>query len=458
MGLIKALAGSVGGVLADQWKEFFYCESLSTDVLVAKGQKRTSKRSSNTRGEENIITTGSVISVNDGQCVILVDQGKVAEICAEPGDFTYDASTEPSIFCGSLGQGIKETFKKIGRRFTFGGDTAHDQRVYYVNTKEILGNKYGTTNPVPFRVVDRNINLDLDAGLKCHGEYSFRIIDPILFYTNVCANVSDEYRRESIDSQLKTELLTALQPALAKISAMGIRYSEVPAHTKELAQALDEELTAEWKEHRGIEIETFGVSSVTLREEDEKIIKDAQRNAINRDPQMAAATLVGSQAQAMQDAANNENGAFMGFAGMGMAQNVGGQQATNMFNMAGATGTGQQTDIDATSAQMQANQAAMNANKPNQTPPPEGAPAGPDGQTPPPQGGPEGQPQGGGAAVPPPVAPGAGVWTCSCGAENSGNFCSNCGQPKPAPTGVWTCECGTENSGNFCSNCGKPRQ
>lgn len=451
MGLIKALAGSVGGVLADQWKEFFYCESLSTDVLVAKGQKRTSRRSSNTKGDENIITTGSVISVNDGQCVILVDQGKVAEICAEPGDFTYDASTEPSIFCGSLGQGIKETFKKIGRRFTFGGDTAHDQRVYYVNTKEILGNKYGTTNPVPFRVVDRNINLDLDAGLKCHGEYSFRIIDPILFYTNVCANVSDEYRRESIDSQLKSELLTALQPALAKISAMGVRYSEVPAHTKELAQALDEELTAEWKEHRGIEIETFGVSSVTLREEDEKIIKDAQRNAINRDPQMAAATLVGSQAQAMQDAANNESGggAFMGFAGMNMAQNVGGQQATNMFNMAGATGSGQQTDIDATSAQMQANQAAMNAGK---------KPAA-DGHTPP-QGGQAGAPAGGGAPVPPPVAPSgaAGVWTCSCGAENSGNFCSNCGSPRPAPTGVWTCECGTENSGNFCSNCGKPRQ
>ena len=451
MGLIKALAGSVGGVLADQWKEFFYCESLSTDVLVAKGQKRTSRRSSNTKGDENIITTGSVISVNDGQCVILVDQGKVAEICAEPGDFTYDASTEPSIFCGSLGQGIKETFKKIGRRFTFGGDTAHDQRVYYVNTKEILGNKYGTTNPVPFRVVDRNINLDLDAGLKCHGEYSFRIIDPILFYTNVCANVSDEYRRESIDSQLKSELLTALQPALAKISAMGVRYSEVPAHTKELAQALDEELTAEWKEHRGIEIETFGVSSVTLREEDEKIIKDAQRNAINRDPQMAAATLVGSQAQAMQDAANNESGggAFMGFAGMNMAQNVGGQQATNMFNMAGATGSGQQTDIDATSAQMQANQAAMNAGK---------KPAA-DGHTPP-QGGQAGAPAGGGAPVPPPVAPSgaAGVWTCSCGVENSGNFCSNCGSPRPAPTGVWTCECGTENSGNFCSNCGKPRQ
>ena len=457
MGLIKALAGSVGGVLADQWKEFFYCESLSTEVLVAKGEKRTSKRSSNTRGEENIITTGSVISVNDGQCVILVDQGKVAEICAEPGDFTYDASTEPSIFCGSLGKGIIETFKKIGRRFTFGGDTAHDQRVYYVNIKEIIGNKYGTTNPVPFRVVDRNINLDLDAGLRCHGEYSFRIIDPILFYTNVCANVSDEYRTESIESQLKTELLTALQPALAKISAMGIRYSEVPAHTKELSVALNEELSAEWQGHRGIQVETFGISSVTLREEDEKIIKDAQRNAINRDPQMAAATLVGSQAQAMQDAANNEGGggAFMGFAGMNMAQNVGGQQAANLFNMAGATGSGKQTDIDATNAQMQANQAAMNANNnAAQTPPPEGqVPPQGDGQTPPPQGGgaaPQNQTPPGGAT--------AGAWTCECGASNTGNFCSNCGKPKPQPTGVWTCECGTQNEGNFCSNCGKPRQ
>ena len=438
MGLIKAIVGAVDGVLADQWKEFFYCEAMSADVLVAKGVKRTSRRSSNTRGEDNIITTGSVIAVNDGQCMIIVDQGKVAEICAEPGQFVYDASTEPSIFCGSLGQGIKETFKAIGRRFTFGGDTGHDQRVYYVNTKEIIGNKYGTANPVPFRVVDRNINLDLDAGLKCFGEYSYRIVDPILFYTNVCGNVSSVYTRDSIDSQLRTELLTKLQPAFAKISAMGVRYSEVPAHTTEIAKELDELLTEEWKEHRGIEIETFGVSSVTLREEDEQIIKEAQRNAINRDPNMAAATLVGAQAQAMQDAANNEGGAgaFMGFAGMNMAQNAGAAQASGLFQQAGATSSGQRTDIDGTSAQMQANQASMG-----------GAAAGAATGT-------------AGSASPGSTAgttAGVGEWVCECQEVNKGNFCGNCGKPRPVASGVWTCDCGQENTGNFCGNCGKPR-
>ena len=438
MGLIKAIVGAVDGVLADQWKEFFYCEAMSADVLVAKGVKRTSRRSSNTRGEDNIITTGSVIAVNDGQCMIIVDQGKVAEICAEPGQFVYDASTEPSIFCGSLGQGIKETFKAIGRRFTFGGDTGHDQRVYYVNTKEIIGNKYGTANPVPFRVVDRNINLDLDAGLKCFGEYSYRIVDPILFYTNVCGNVSSVYTRDSIDSQLRTELLTKLQPAFAKISAMGIRYSEVPAHTTEIAKELDELLTEEWKEHRGIEIETFGVSSVTLREEDEQIIKEAQRNAINRDPNMAAATLVGAQAQAMQDAANNEGGAgaFMGFAGMNMAQNAGAAQASGLFQQAGATSSGQRTDIDGTSAQMQANQASMG-----------GAAAGA-------ATGSAGSASAGSTAG---NTAGVGEWVCECKEVNKGNFCGNCGKPRPVARGVWTCDCGQENTGNFCGNCGKPR-
>ncbi len=438
MGLIKAIVGAVDGVLADQWKEFFYCEAMSADVLVAKGVKRTSRRSSNTRGEDNIITTGSVIAVNDGQCMIIVDQGKVAEICAEPGQFVYDASTEPSIFCGSLGQGIKETFKAIGRRFTFGGDTGHDQRVYYVNTKEIIGNKYGTANPVPFRVVDRNINLDLDAGLKCFGEYSYRIVDPILFYTNVCGNVSSVYTRDSIDSQLRTELLTKLQPAFAKISAMGVRYSEVPAHTTEIAKELDELLTEEWKEHRGIEIETFGVSSVTLREEDEQIIKEAQRNAINRDPNMAAATLVGAQAQAMQDAANNEGGAgaFMGFAGMNMAQNAGAAQASGLFQQAGATSSGQRTDIDGTSAQMQANQASMG-----------GAAAGA-------AAGSAGSASAGSTAG---TTAGVGEWVCECKEVNKGNFCGNCGKPRPVARGVWTCDCGQENTGNFCGNCGKPR-
>ncbi|MBQ2662879.1 MAG: SPFH domain-containing protein [Clostridia bacterium] len=391
MGLLKAGVGALSGVLADSWREYFYCESMNADTLAVKGVKRTSKRSSNTKGDENIISNGSIVAINDGQCMIIVDQGKVVEICAEPGEYVYDMSTEPSLFYGNLGENIKKTFEQLGKRFTFGGDTAKDQRVYYFNTKEIVGNKYGTPSPVPFRVVDRNIGLDVDIAIRCHGEYSYKLTDPILFYTNVCGNVSSEYKRDEIDSQLKTELLTALQPAFAKISEMGIRYSALPGHTMEMSQALNEILSAQWRDRRGIEIVAFGVSSVNASEEDEKMIKEIQRNAALRDPNMAAAHLTGAQAQAMQDAAKNEGGmgAMGGFFGMNMAQNAAGGQAANLFAM------GQQQ-----------------------------------------------------AAKP------AGGWTCECGTENSGKFCSNCGKPQPQG---WTCECGTQNSGKFCQNCGKPK-
>ncbi|MBQ3471148.1 MAG: SPFH domain-containing protein [Clostridia bacterium] len=391
MGLLKAGVGALSGVLADSWREYFYCESMNADTLAVKGVKRTSKRSSNTKGDENIISNGSIVAINDGQCMIIVDQGKVVEICAEPGEYVYDMSTEPSLFYGNLGENIKKTFEQLGKRFTFGGDTAKDQRVYYFNTKEIVGNRYGTPSPVPFRVVDRNIGLDVDIAIRCHGEYSYKLTDPILFYTNVCGNVSSEYKRDEIDSQLKTELLTALQPAFAKISEMGIRYSALPGHTMEMSQALNEILSAQWRDRRGIEIVAFGVSSVNASEEDEKMIKEIQRNAALRDPNMAAAHLTGAQAQAMQDAAKNEGGmgAMGGFFGMNMAQNAAGGQAANLFAM------GQQQ-----------------------------------------------------AAKP------AGGWTCECGTENSGKFCSNCGKPQPQG---WTCECGTQNSGKFCQNCGKPK-
>ena len=399
MGLIKAALGAAGGVLADQWKEFFYCEAIDKDILVVKGQKMIGSRSSNTKGSDNIISNGSGICVADGQCMIIVDQGKVVEFCAEPGEFTYDTSSEPSIFAGSLGKSIIESFKTFGKRFAYGGDTDKDQRVYYFNTKEIIDNKVGTPSPVPFRVVDTNIGLDIDIRMRCNAVYSYKITDPLLFYTNVCGNVTNTYDRSEIDAQLKSELLAALQPAFSKISDQGIRYSSIAGHTLELEKALREVLVEKWTNNRGITLHTFNINSINADPQDEEMIRQAQRNAIYRDPTMAAATLVGAQSQAMQDAAKNSAGAMTGFMGMGMAAQAGGVNAQNLFAM------GQQQQ----------------------------------------------------AAAPAPAAPAAGSWTCQCGTVNTGKFCSNCGTPAPAPAGNWTCKCGTVNTGKFCSNCGSPR-
>lgn len=394
MGLIKALFGATGGVMADQWKEYFYCDSLDADTLVVKGQKRTNKkRSSNKRGDENIISNGSVIAVADGQCMMIVEQGKVVEVSAEAGEFVWDSSTEPSVFAGRFGKSLVDTFKAIGRRFTFGGDTGKDQRVYYFNTKELIGNKYGTVSPVPFRVVDKNIGLDIDISIRCNGEFSYRLCDPILFYTNVCGNVESAYTRANLDSQLRSELLTALQPAFAKISAMGVRYSALPGHTEQIADALNEALDEKWQKLRGIEVASFGINTVNASKEDEDMIKELQKRAVMRDPSMAAATMVGAQADAMKAAASNENGAMMGFMGMGMAQNAGGMNANQLFQMANAQK--QETPVKA-------------------------------------------QEQNG--------------WACACGATNTGKFCVECGAKKPEDG--WMCACGAKNKGKFCPECG----
>ncbi len=407
MGLIKAIAGAIGGTFADQWKEFFYCESLDKEVLVAKGEKRTTSRTSNTKGNDNIISNGSGIAVADGQCMIIVEQGKIVEVCAEPGEFTYDTSTEPSIFAGNLGQSILDTFKTIGRRFTYGGDTGKDQRIYYFNTKEILENKFGTANPIPFRVVDKNIGLDIDVSVRCSGVYSYKISNPLLFYTNVCANVEDQYRRSEIDEQLKTEFINALQPAMARISELEVRPSALPGHTTELCDYMNMELTKKWAELRGLSVVSIALNPITLTEEDQQLIKNAQRAAINRDPNMAAAQLVGAQTDAMRDAANNPNGAMNGFVGMGMAMNAGGMNATNLFAMGGQQAAAQQA-------------AAQQA------------------------------------------APAGDSWTCTCGSVNTGKFCPSCGNEKPAapaaPAASFCPNCGNkvENPGaKFCPNCGK---
>ena len=334
MGLIRAAMGAAGGVMADQWKEYFYCEAMPADLLATRGWKRQSGRSANTKGSDNIITNGSIVAVADGQCAMIVEQGKVVDICAEPGEYTYDTGSAPSLFSGDLSDSIGAVFQNIGKRFTFGGEAPMDQRIYYFNTKELVGNKYGTPSPVPFRVVDQRAGIDIDIAIRCFGEYSYRITNPILFYTNVCGNVEEGYTRDEIDGQLKSELMTALQPAFAKISDMGIRYSALPGHTMELAEALNDVLSAKWGKLRGIEIVSFGVSSVKASEEDEQMLKEMQRNAAFMDPTRAAAHLVGAQASAMQTAAGNQGaGPAMAFMGMNMAGAAGGMNAQNLYQM-----------------------------------------------------------------------------------------------------------------------------
>ncbi len=396
MGLIKAGLGALGGTLADQWKEFFYCDALDKDTLVVKGQKRASGRSSNTKGSDNVISNGSGIAVADGQCMIIVEQGKVVEVCAEPGEFTYDTSTEPSIFTGKLGQGILDTFKTVGKRFTYGGDTGKDQRVYYFNTKEIMDNKFGTPNPIPFRVVDSKIYLDMDVSIRCSGIYSYTISDPLLFYTKVCGNIEADFTRDEIDNQLKTEFISALAPAFGKLSEMELRPNQLANHNDDICNAMNATLSTKWGELRGIKVVSVALNPITLTPEDAEMLKQAQYSARLQNPGLAGAELVGAQADAMRAAANNEGGAMNGFIGMGMAMNAaGGMNAGQFF-------------------QMNQQQQAQQPQAPVQQ---------------------------------------ANSWKCGCGATATGKFCTECGAKKPEANG-WTCACGYVAQGKFCPECG----
>ena len=406
MGLIKAALGAAGGVLADQWKEYFYCDAIPADILAVKGQKRTSGRSSNTKGSDNIISNGSIIAVNEGQCMMIVEQGKVVDVCAEPGEYTYDMSTEPSIFTGDLGDNIKSVFDNVGKRFTFGGEAPKDQRVYFFNTKEIFGNKYGTPAPISITaLVDRSVSRTLTIGIRCFGEYSFRISNPLLFYTNVCSNVESAFSRTQLEGQMRTELLTALSPAFGKISQQGIIYSDLTMHTMELADSLNEILSAKWRDLRGIEIVSFGLSAIRPDEASEKKIREMQESLFYSDPTLAGARSMAASANAMETAAGNTAGAMTGFMGMGMAGAMGGAaNAANLFSM------GQQQAAQQQAAQQQA------------------APA-----------------------------PAKDSWKCACGATATGKFCPECGAKKPEPAAGWKCSCGAITTGKFCPECGSPK-
>lgn len=406
MGLIKAAKDAISSMLADQWREYIYCDSLSDDILVTKGKKRVNSGRNSNKGSDNVISNGSVVAVNEGQCMIIVEQGGIVEFCAEAGEFVYDNSTEPSLFYGDLGKNLEDTFRNLGRRMTFGGGTGKDQRVYFFNTKEIMNNLYGTATPIPFRYIDDNIGLDMDVSIRCNGSYSFRIKDPLLFYQNVCGNVADIYNRSQIQSQMKAELMTAMQPALGRVSRLRVRVSDIPNHVMELVDAVNAELSQKWEKMRGIVVVSMTMNPPSMPEEMSRKISELQSTAVLRNPNMAAATLAGAQAEAMKAAASNTaTGPMMAFAGMNMANTAGGMDVSSLYAMG--------------AAQSRTNQSGSGAGRENG--------------------------QGAGPVL---------GWKCKCGqTDNKGRFCMECGSPKPSEAG-WTCGCGAVNQGKFCTNCG----
>ena len=427
MGLIKAGLGALGGVLADQWKEFFYCDALDMDTLVVKGQKRVNgRRSSNTKGSDNIISNGSGIAVADGQCMIIVEQGKVVDFCAEPGEYTYDKSTEPSIFAGKFGESLLATFRAIGKRFTYGGDTGKDQRVYYFNTKEIMGNRFGTPSPIIFEVTNKNIGFSRTVSVRCNGMYSYVISNPLLFYTKVCGNVDQAFTRDQIDEQMRTEFISALQPAFGALAEMELRPAQLPSKVNELKNAMNEALRYEWVESRGITVEKIALNPITLSPEDMKKIQEMEDSiSYGSNATMMAGRMATATANAMEKAAENSAGAMTGFMGMNMAGGAGGFGAAQQFyNM------GQEQQAAKKAAQEAANawKCACGATPTGKFCPECGAKK------------PEERP--------------SGAWKCKCGAEVTGKFCTECGSPKPVEDGSWTCSCGTKNMGKFCGNCG----
>ena len=422
MGLISAITGAAGGVLADSWRDYFYQDSIDDSVLVIKGKKRVDQRGSNNKGTNNVITDGSIIDVADGQCMIVVENGAIKDVCAEPGKFVYSNTAEPTIFAGNLKTTIKRSWEQFKNRLTFGGGATGDTRIYYVNTKEIRGNKYGTAAPIPYRVVDTNIGLDMDTAIRCHGEYAFKVVDPVLLYKEVAGNVSDVFETVELEKQMRPDLLTALQPAIGRLSGIGSRYSDIPNHTLELANELNSIMSSTWGERYGIEISSFAMSSITISKEDEDLIKQLQRTAVFQRTSMAAANLSAAQADAMRNAANNAGGAMLGFAGMNMANQMGGMNAGQLYQMAAQEQAAQQQFGG--NPQMNGMQQMNNGMQQN-------------------------------------AAPQGGTWTCSHGhANNTGKFCAECGEPKPAAT-LRCSACGYTpndplNPPKFCPECGKP--
>lgn len=409
MGIIKAAADLVKGNLGDQWLEVYEAENMGDQTVFTRGVQI--RRGQNTKGTDNTVSNGSVVHVYDNQFMILVDGGRIVDYTAEPGYYTINNSSLPSMLNGQFGDSLSEAFK----RFKYGGQTPTKQKVYFINLQEIKGIKFGTRQPVNY--FDSFYNAELF--LRAHGTYSIKITNPLQFYAEAIPKNTDHVEIDEINEQYLSEFLEALQSAINQMSADGIRISFVSSKARELGKYMAGILDEEWNQMRGMEVQAVGIS-ISYNEESQKLINLRNEGAMLSDPTIREGYVQAAAARGLEAAGSNANGAMAGFMGMGMAGNIGGSIVGNASSV--------------NMAQMQMNQQAQNnMNQMNMG---------------------MGQMNQSNMGVQPQPQQAAG-WTCSCGQVNSGKFCSNCG--KPAPSADWTCSCGQVNTGNFCSNCGKPR-
>ena len=394
MGIIRAIGQAIGGTLADQWLEVIEADDMSDKTVFTSGV--LIRKGQNTKGTGNTVSNGSIIHVYDNQFMMLVDGGKVVDYTAEPGYYKVDNSSLPSLFNGQFGDSLKDSFNRI----KYGGQTPTAQKVFFINLQEIKGIKFGTRNPINY--FDNFYNAELF--LRAHGTYSVKITNPLQFYAEVIPRNADRVEIDEINEQYLSEFLEALQSSINQMSADGTRISYVTSKARELGKYMSTTLDEEWNQTRGMEIQAVGIASVSYDEESQKLINMRNQGAMLSDPTIREGYVQGSVARGMEAAGSNAAGSVSGFMGMGMSMQGG----------SGVMGAASEANLRQMEMNRQHAQAAGTADM------------------------------------------AAATWICSCGTENTGKFCTECG--KPAPAAPWTCSCGAVNTGKFCAECGKPRQ
>ena len=397
MGLIKAIAGSIGGTLRDQWLDLIKCDNMDMDTLMVKVTTKSGQ-----------ISKSSRIIVAPGQIAVIYDSGSVLDATAEEGVYNFDQSSSPSFFAGEFGP----VFKEMWQRFTYGGTPAKEQAVFFFNIKEILDNKFGTATPIPFQDWSHAIPNQMTGSLspmrvnvRCYGKYTFKL-DDVGVFMRIHAGTANVVKKNDIIEQMRTEVMASFQNILNEMgnSQHRVPVLELPSYTDEIKQVMDEKVFDAPIRARGVKLVGFAVESVSLDDESQAKI---DRYEYSSNSMMQQGKII----DVMQTAAGNEAGAAGAFMGLGMA-NMGSGGMTGSVMQNAWNGQGGQVNYD-----------------------------------------PYNQGGGGGAAAPQPQ----GVPCPNCGKPITGKFCPECGTPAPAPKAAMKCpKCGAESNGKFCPECGTP--